>query len=69
MIYKLTKKRTFTLDTNETPMVLMWEGDLVKIDGADVYIQELQTERWHLTIDMVTEHLMDALEEDDSYTE
>ena len=69
MIYKLTKKRTFTLDTDDWRMILLEVGDKVKIEDANVYIQDTDTVEWHLTIDMETQHLMDILEEDDSSTE
>ena len=63
MIYELTKKRTFTLDTEEWRMVLMEVGDKVKVEDANVYIQEPDTKEWHLTIDMETQHLMNDLKE------
>ena len=67
MIYKLTKKRTFSLDNEDQRMLLMDVGDGVKIEGANVYIQEPDTKEWHLTIDMVTNFLMRDLAE--TYTE
>lgn len=60
MIYKLKKKRAFTLDNGDWNMVLMIEGDLVKIEDANVYIKPDEKD-WYLTIDMVTSFLMNDL--------
>jgi hypothetical protein len=65
--YKLKKAIPFTLDTAEWEMPLMQPGDFVGIEGSDVYIQDPKTEKWYKTIDMVSQPLMDNLEE--LYTE